>query len=378
MLLGAVIDSGLPVDVMRAELGKLAISGYSIDAHKAERGSIQGTQVHVNTVTQQNITYTINDFVNIVENSSLDNIVGNQAIQVLNRIAMAEAKVHGYDHPLEELGDIDTIIDVVGVCAGLSILGIDRLHCSPLPSGSGFIKTRHGTLPVPAPATMELIAMANAKIATPNDTYLNSGELVTPTGAALVTTLASFDSPLMEIESIGYGVGHKDMPTIPNLVSLWIGESNSYTNVTELSMLETNIDDMNPEILGYLREKLIELGALDAWFTSVHMKKGRPGTQLSMLCRPNNVPYFSKLIMRESSTLGIRIHSVNRYEADREIITIESSLGSVKVKLKSIDGSVVSVSPEYDDCKSIAEKSGMMLADVYLVVDKEAREFMGI
>ena len=297
---------------------------------------------------------------------------------MLERLEEAEARVHGEDHQLQELGDLDTIIDVAGVIAGLELLGIEKLYSSPLPAGWGVISTRKGALPVPAPATAQLMEMSGARVTPPRGPYLSAGELVTPTGAALITTLASFDAPPMSVERMGYGVGTRDNPDIPNVLALWIGETENTIASTQVSLLETNIDDMSPEIMGHVQEELMRQGALDAWFSPIQMKKNRPAVTLSVLCRPAMESALARTILRETSTLGVRVQAMSRYEAEREIVSVNTSFGLVRVKLKKDGGAILSVSPEYDDCREIAHRQGMPLQEVFRRVERDARAALGL
>ena len=378
MLLGALVDAGLSLEELRGELSKLPLTGYSIEASKAQRGVIGGTHVTVDLHPESRGTHTIQDFLDMVQTSALSGPVKDKACQVLGRLEEAESRVHGESHELQELGEIDTIIDVVGVVAGFEALGIERLYSSPLPSGWGVISSRKGALPVPVPATMQLMIMANARVTPPEGPYMRAGELVTPTGAALITTLASFDAPPLTLERVGYGVGSKDMADIPNVLALWIGETQDTEELPKVSLLETNIDDMSPEILGYLQEKLLQHGALDVWFSPIQMKKNRPAVTVSVISRPSMESALTKVMLEESSTLGVRVHSLRRYEAEREVVTVDTSLGEARVKVKKIEGKIVSLSPEFEDCKEIAEREKMPLQEVYRLVERDARTSLGI
>lgn len=372
MLLGALVDAGLSVEILREQLSKLPIEGYSIECHKAQRGVIRGTQVTVYIDRPSNESHSIQDFLLMVDASSLPPSVKETACRVLSRIDAAEARVHGESHQLQELGEIDTVIDVVGVVSGIESLGIDKLYSSPLPSGWGVVTSKKGPLPVPVPATMELMTMANARVIAPDGPYLRAGELVTPTGAALITTLASFDVPTLELQQIGYGVGSKDIAELPNVIALWIGETEKNETLNEVALLETNIDDMNPEILGHVHEKLLQHGALDVWFTPIQMKKNRPAVALSVICRPYMESSLIKLILEESSSLGVRVHALKRFEADREVVSVETSLGKALVKLKKLDGKITGLSPEFESCKEIAQRDGLSLQEVYRLVERDA------
>ena len=378
MLLGALVDAGLPIEKLKQELSKLHLAGYSIEARLEHRGIIQGTQVTVEQHSQANETHTLQEFCDIVQASSLSDNVKKRACEVLERLESAEALVHGEGHQLQELGDIDTVIDVVGAVAGLKALGVEKLYSSPLPSGWGVISSRKGLLPVPAPAVVQLMIMAHAAMLPPQGPYLTAGELVTPTGAALITTLATFDAPPLTVERVGYGVGAKDMEEIPNVLALWIGEAEDNDVLAQVSLLETNIDDTTPELLGYVQEKLLQNGALDAWFTPIQMKKNRPAVTLSVICRPSLETSLVKLMMEESSTLGVRVHPLRRYEAEREVVSVSTSLGHAKVKIKRLEGRIVSLSPEFEDCRTIAQREGMPLQEVYRRVERDARASLGM
>ena len=378
MLLGALIDAGLPLDDLKGELSKLPLDGYAVNATIAQRGVIRGTHVSVETGGGRKASHSIHDFLEMVDAAALSPRVKENSKAVLERLEEAEARVHGENHQLQELGDIDTIIDVVGVAAGLELLGIEKLYSSPLPAGWGVVSTRKGALPVPAPATVQLMEMSKAKVAPPEGPYLKAGELVTPTGAALITTLASFDAPALSLERVGYGLGTRDNPDIPNVLALWIGETAASSALAQVSLVETNIDDMSPEILGHVQEELMRQGALDAWFSPIQMKKNRPAVTLSVLCRPNMESALVKTILEETSTLGVRVQTLNRYEAEREIVSVDTALGAARVKVKKEAGVVVGVSPEYDDCKEIAQREGMPLKEVFRRVERDARAALGI
>jgi hypothetical protein len=378
MLLGALIDAGLSLQELRGELSKLPIKGYSVEAQAAQRGVVRGTHVTVDLDPDSKTIHTIQDFIGMVQTSALSDSVKEKACEVMKRLEAAEARVHGESHELQELGEIDTIIDVVGVVAGFEALGIEQLYSSPLPSGWGVVSSRKGPLPVPVPATMQLMTMGNARVVPPEGPYLRAGELVTPTGAALITTLASFDAPTLTVERMGYGVGSKDMAEIPNVLALWIGGTQDAEALGQVLLLETNIDDMTPEVLGYVQEKLLQEGALDVWFTNIQMKKNRPAVALSVICRPSLESALIKVIMAESSTLGVRVHSLKRHEAEREVITVDTSLGQARVKVKKLEGKITSLSPEFEDCKEIAERNELPLQEVYRLVERDARISMGI
>ncbi len=290
--------------------------------------------------------------------------------RVFRRLAEAEAKVHGESVEtvhLHDVGAVDAIVDVMGTVAGLRVLGVEEVFASPLPAGDGSIEGPHGSLPVPAPATLELLSRVKAPLRAPG---AERGELVTPTGAAIVTTLAKFERPEMTLERVGYGAGSRDIAGRPNMLRIWLGERIAAS--TPMVLIETNIDDMTGEMLGYARDKLLEVGAADVWFTSIQMKKGRPGLMLSVLCSEAEEAALARLLLRETSTLGVRVRPVHRWEAEREVLEFESSLGPAAVKVKRLPGEPPSVAPEFEACKRLAEASGLPLAEVYRVVQAEA------
>lgn len=378
MLLGALLDAGLPLEDLSAELAKLPVDGFSLEATAAHRGVIRGTLVTVSHERHEGGSYTIRDFTRMVDGSALSAQVKERACLVLERLEEAETRVHGEGHALHELGDLDTIVDVVGVVAGLALLGIERLYSSPLPCGWGVIASRKGPLPSPAPATMQLIHMSGAKVVPPRGPYLTAGELVTPTGAALITTLAEFDPPPMRVERLGYGAGSRDSEEIPNVLALWVGEAEETGSGSQVSLLETNIDDSTPELLGHVQELLMGRGALDAWFTPIQMKKNRPAVTLSVICRLGMESTLAGAILEETSTLGVRVQTLGRYEAEREVIAVETTLGHVGVKVKRVDGRIAGLSPEFEDCREIALREGLPLQEVYRRAERDARAELGI
>ena len=378
MLLGCLLNVGLPIETLGKSLEKLHISGYRIEHIESSRGMIRGTQVIVHQEENTTHGYSIHDFTNLVQNSDLSEETKSKSISVLQKLEAAEILVHGEGHELHELGDLDTIIDIVGVIAGFESLNIDKIYCSPLPLGWGIINTRKGPLPIPAPATSHLINMSNARVVPPTKEYMEAGELVTPTGAAIITTLASFDPPSFSVNRIGYGVGSRDIPTLPNVISIWLGETEQSLEQNVVSTLETNIDDSTPELIGYVTEKMLASGALDVWITPIYMKKNRPGVTLSVLSTLEYQDKLLSLMLQETSTLGVRIINSNRYAADREIMTLNTSLGNVNIKVKKINDSITSISPEYEDCKNIALSQEVPLYEVFRIVELEARNILGI
>ena len=271
---------------------------------------------------------------------------------------------------LHDVGAVDAIVDVMGAVAGLRLLGAEKLYCSALPLGSGDVSGPHGVLPVPAPATLELMAMSAAPIrASPAP-----GELVTPTGAAIVTTLVAFERPEMTVERVGYGAGTRDPEGRPNVLRLWLGASPEGRGTRPMLLIETNIDDMTPEMLAYVQAKLLAEGAADAWLAPVTMKKGRAAVVLSVLCTEADEERIARLLLRETSTLGVRVRPVHRWEAEREVLEFESSLGPAAVKVKRLPGEPPRFAPEYESARALAESSGLPIAEVYRIVEREAEE----
>ena len=311
----------------------------------------------------------------MIDGSALEPAVARRSRDVLRRLAEAEAAVHGTtidDTRLHELGSLDTIVDVVGSVAGLELLQVARVYSSALPSGSGTVKSEHGPLPVPAPATAALLAMASAPVTPPPNGAVDAGEMVTPTGAAILTSLATFRQPSLTLERVGYGLGSRESTQYPNVLALWLGEETGMAYTTNNTLIETNVDDMGGNLMGYLHERLFEMGARDVWFTPIQMKKNRPGTMISAIVPSELESQAVDLIMRESSTLGVRVRPVARYEAERAVVEIDTSLGRVQVKVKRIGGRDIGVSPEYESCRRIALEKGLPLKDVYGVVQREA------
>jgi uncharacterized protein (TIGR00299 family) protein len=377
MILGALIDVGVPIEDLRHSLDGLNADGYSLSSHPANRGGVRGTQVTVEQDEKGRKPRRFQDFMKIIEKGDLQPNVAERASAVFRRLAEAEAMVHRTsveDIELHELGEVDTLVDVVGCVIGLEMLGIERLYSSPLPSGSGVIESAHGMLPVPAPATSALFAMARAPIVPPPRNARDAGEMVTPTGAAILTTLATFRQPTLNLERVGYGLGSRESRHYPNALALWLGEETGETYNTSLTVIETNVDDMSGELLGYVQERLFDLGARDVWFTPIQMKKNRPATMISAIVPSDLELRAVALVMKETSTLGVRVRPLARYEAERENVEIETSLGTINVKVKRLEGQNVSASPEYEDCRKIALGREIPLQEVYRIVQREAEE----
>jgi pyridinium-3,5-bisthiocarboxylic acid mononucleotide nickel chelatase len=366
MVLGALVDAGADFRAIESELRKLGLEGWSISAGKVKRGAISATHVKVET-TEDHHHRGLSIILGRIDKANLAPRAAGRARKIFTRLAEAEAKVH--QMPVEqvhfhEVGAVDSIVDIVGSAIGFELLGIDEFACSGFDVGAGQVKTAHGLLPVPAPATAELLRGA--------PTY-SSGverELVTPTGAAIATTLASRFSeiPKMTLRAIGYGAGSADLKEKANVMRLLIGES----EISEpgehwdapISVIETNLDDMSPQIYGYFVDRALAAGALDVFSTSVLMKKNRPGQLVTLLCEHSNLSRLMDLIFRETTTIGVRTYEVRRKTLDRELVPVATPFGDVRVKVSRMNGTVLNATPEYEDCQRIAAACGVPLKQV--------------
>jgi uncharacterized protein (TIGR00299 family) protein len=365
MTLGALVNAGCPVDLLRAELKSLQIPGWTLTAEKVWKNGMAATRARVETEDQQKHR-SLTTILEILKNSQLAPSVQERASRIFQKLGEAEAYVH--DTPIEnihfhEVGAVDAIVDIVGSCIGFHALGIERFACSPLNVGGGTVKMAHGILPVPAPATARLLQGA--------PTFSNGvqRELVTPTGAAIVATLCdSFGpQPPMTVSAIGYGAGSTDLEGQPNVVRIMIGEPAekvSHADDEEISIIEANLDDMNPQIYGYVLEKALSAGALDVYTTALQMKKNRPGTLLTILCRPKDIDTMMSLIFAETTTFGVRTHRAQRRALPREWVNVSTSYGSVRIKLSRSNGHILHVTPEYDDCRKLAVENQVPLQQV--------------
>jgi hypothetical protein len=362
MLLGALLDAGLPRETLERELARLALPGWELKVSRAQRGFIAGTRVEV-AATESPPPRRLRDILALLEGSQLRDPVKTQARQVFVRLAEAEGKVHGTSPEevhFHEVGAVDAIVDVVGAAAGLEALGVEKVVCSPLPLGRGWVKFEHGQSPVPAPAVAELVKGA------PVYAGEVEAELTTPTGAAIVTTLCEEFGPLpaMRIEAVGYGAGSREQAR-PNLLRLLVGQSQEVPAREKVVVLETNLDDMSPELYDHVLGRLFKAGALDAYLTPILMKKNRPATLLTVLCEQAKSNELAEILFRETTTLGVRVRESERWCLEREWVEVETRWGKVRVKLGRLGGEVVTIAPEYDDCRRVAETTGAALKEVY-------------
>jgi len=354
IFLGCLLDAGWTLERLRFAIAQLRLPAdeYAIDARGIMKGPLRATLADVQT-SEGHAHRHLADIENIIGASDLPDGVKRNAIAVFTRLADAEAKVHGTTRDqihFHEVGAMDAIIDIVGVCAGLHELGIEKLFASALPLGQGWTQSQHGQIPLPAPATLELLAAAKA----PTRPAPGPGEWVTPTGAALVCALATFGQPPMTLEKIGTGAGTKNTPW-PNVARLWLGQP--VAQGAGMVQLETNIDDMNPQLYAAVSDKLFAAGAKDVWFTPIQMKKNRPAILLSALAPATHEAALSQVMLEETTTLGVRVHTLeDRHEARREMREVQTPHGPVHVKVKFVAGKAVGAMPEYDDCKALADK----------------------
>ena len=377
MLLSALLDLGLPLEALQGELAKLGLDGYELTATLETRREVRGTKLSVNILDRTR--YSPRALLDCIAQSSLPAEIKEKCEKTLSALWQAESRVHGEPQQaleLEELGSIDTLVDVVGVAVGLWHLGVRQVYAAPLVLGAPSPPRWPGGYSNPAPATLELVAMYGAPVAADLPVFQGAGELTTPTGAAIIASMATFERPAMSVTGVGVGLGTRDPENFPNVVRVWLGET-AAASVARLQgnivLLETNMDDVTGETLGYAQECLFALGALDVWYTPVQMKKNRPGVVFSALVPQSLEGEAVALILRETPTLGIRTRPVERYVAERENVPLETDLGIISVKVKSLEGKAVSVSPEFEDCRRVALETGLPLQEVYQRAEAEAR-----
>jgi uncharacterized protein (TIGR00299 family) protein len=364
MILGALVDAGLSIDVLRSELSRLNIPEFEINSSRVEKNGFSAVKVNVD-VTDQPPERHLEEINQIIHKSSLSDSVKSRALRVFENIAQTEARIHNKPVDqvhLHELGGTDTIIDVTGALIGLEILEITSISSSPVPVGRGFIKGAHGQIPLPSPATLSLLK------GVPVFGREVEAELVTPTGAALLVEIAEDfgPPPPMVIESIGYGAGGRDLP-IPNLLRILVGDitDTGASTFERLLVLETNLDDLNPEIYPYVVDRLFTEGALDVTMIPIQMKKNRPGTQIQVLCDHFQGEKLKSILFQETTTLGIRRYHVDRHALARRTVTVKTPFGDIRVKVAVTDQGAEKISPEYEDCKLLAEESNLPISQIY-------------
>jgi hypothetical protein len=373
MTLGALVDAGCRLELLRDGLSGLQVPGWSLSSEKVWKNGMSATFVGV-TTEDQTRHRSFSAILEILDKSQLSDTVRKDAAAIFRGLGEAEASVH--DVPLEkihfhEVGAVDAIVDIVGACIGFEALGIRKFACSPLNVGGGTAKMAHGILPVPAPAT--------AKLLQGKPTYSNGvqRELVTPTGAAIVATLCDQfgPQPPMSVSAIGYGAGSADLEGQPNVLRIMLGETAEKVVLgfdEEIFVIEANLDDMNPQIYGYFLEKALAAGALDVYTTPVQMKKNRPGTLLTLLCKPQDANALMSLVFAETTTFGARTYSAQRRTLPRESVKVHTKFGDVRIKLSRVNGSIRHVAPEYEDCRKLAAEKNVPL---HQVIDEAVRAF---
>ncbi len=367
MIVGSLLDAGLGFAELENEIKKLGLGNVKIKASKIVKQNIASTKFDVICEEQRHHRH-LEDLNAMVEKSSLEKEVIETAKEVFMKIAVAEAKIH--DMPLEkvhfhEVGAVDTIIDVVAALTGFKKLGIEKVFCSRLNVGSGFVTFSHGKFPVPAPATAEILK------GVPSYSTDSKGELVTPTGAAIITALADTfgDMPSMITTAIGYGAGSKDFEH-PNVLRLFIGDADNQKPADDVYVIETNIDDMNPQWYDHIIDRLYMEGALEVFLTNIQMKKNRPGTRLTILGKPIDKEKLLHVIFSETTSIGVRIRKEAREILKRETSNITTPHGKVKVKITWYKGEKVNLKVEYDDLKRLARENGMPLKQISEEIDK--------
>lgn len=371
MIVAAMLDAGLSLDDVRADLARLPVGGYHLATRRVDKQHIAATQFLVEIEGQDSHHHehahhhgrSLGAIRRLIQQSDLDDAIIGMALRVFETIGRAEAAIHGVpldDVHFHEIGAIDSIVDIVATAAGFHRLGLERVYCSPFPLGQGLIETRHGLYPIPAPATLRILAEAGA----PTRPSTSDKEQVTPTGAGILATVAEFRQPAMRLQRVGHGAGRATLQ-VPNVIRLWIGEADEAEGeAEELHVLETTIDDMNPELYPDIIQAALDAGALDAVLIPIIMKRGRPATRIEILCRPRDADLLTAFLLHHTSTLGVRSHGVERVAAPREFATVETRFGPVQAKVKRWGGTRVTV-PEYSSCRERAAAGGVPILDVY-------------
>jgi uncharacterized protein (TIGR00299 family) protein len=372
MILGALVDAGAPVEALRAQLATLPLEGWALTTREVRRGAFRATKVDVEVEHRHHPHHrTLGDVLGILRGSRLAPAAREAAERVFGRLAEAEARVHGETPDtvhFHDVGAVDAIVDIAGAAVGLTLLGAGPVHASALPVGGGFVDGPHGRIPVPAPGTAELLR------GWPVVDTGDRGELVTPTGAAILTTLAVPGSmPAMTVTAVGYGAGTRDPADRPNLLRCFLGEPAAEAVADEtIVQAETTIDDMSPQLYEPLIDRLLAAGALDVFLTPVIMKRSRPGVVVTVLCPPARIEHLSGALFQETSTIGVRWSEWKRRRLPREIVTLATTFGPIPFKVSRLDGRVVTVTPEFADVVRVAREKGLAVREVLDRVRAEA------
>ena len=380
-MLGALIDAGADINELKSQLALLGISEYELITQKVVKYGLSATDVEVDIKHHHHEEHnhhhgrTYTEIAEIIKSSGLNDRTKERAISIFTRLGVAEAKIHNCtidEIHFHEVGAVDAIVDIVGTCICMELLDIDKVYCGYIPTFYGTVKCAHGTIPLPAPATAELLKGAKWK------TVGIEGELVTPTGAAIASALSeNFGKmPSMTIKSIGYGSGKKDFG-MPNLLRVIIGETDdcSCKYMPEVTVIETNIDDLNPQIYEVVMERLLKAGALDVYITPIQMKKNRPAILLTVLSKEETVKELCNIVFEETSTIGIRLDKKKRICMPREFVAVSTKYGEIKIKVIKQDNKIINAQPEYEDCKSAAAKHSV---PVKMVHDAAVTEYWKI
>jgi len=377
MILGALVDAGVSFETLERELAGLGLEGYRLERRDVMKAGFRATKVDVHVhegAAAHHPERTLAAILALIEDSRLATPVKDHAARIFRRLAEAEARVHGTTAErvhFHDVGAVDAIVDVTGACVGLHLLGIEAVHVGALPVGGGFVQGPHGRIPVPGPATAELL-----KGFPTIDTGVRR-ELVTPTGAAVLTTLAAGAGamPAMHVRVVGYGAGTMDLDT-PNVLRLFVGETAVAAPTETILQVETTVDDMSPQLYEPLIERLLESGALDVFLTPVIMKRSRPGVVLTALCEPARVADLSRVLFEESSTIGVRWTAYQRARLEREIVQLTTAYGAVGFKVSRFEGRVITVTPEFEDVRRIARAKGLPVREVLEQARIEGRQLI--
>lgn len=373
MILGALVDAGLPLGDLQAAIAGVGVSGIALSAETVKRGAFRGTLVHVTTAEHGHAHRHLADIRRILEAADIPDEVRADAGRIFQRLAEAEASAHGVAVEkihFHEVGALDAIADIVGAAWGIRRLGLVAVHASPVNVGSGFVKGAHGTMPVPAPGTAALLT------GFPSYGSDIPVELTTPTGAAILTTLATGWGPMpsMTIERTAYGAGQRDIPAQPNLLRLIVGDAPAHHERDQVAVLEANIDDMNPQFFEPLLDRLLEAGALDAFLAPLLMKKSRPASLLTVLAESADADHLAALVLSHTTTFGVRTYRADRWKRSRDFVTVATPYGDVRIK-RGLDGDRVTIlSPEFEDCRRLAKTAGVPVQTVYEAAKRAAHD----
>ena len=373
MILGAMVDAGIDIKALKKELKKLDLHGYSLKVSKVKRKGIKGTKVDVIVDKKKHLHHThYKDIKRLIERSKLPEKIKEDSLSIFKNIAEAEAKIHrtSVDNVhFHEVGAVDSIVDVVGASICINLLNPDIILSSPINTGKGMVKTEHGLLPVPAPATTEMLK------GFPSYSSDIEFELATPTGVGIITAMAKASNtiPVMKTNAIGYGAGSKDFSDSPNLLRIMIGEGYSPSEQDSITVIESNIDDMNPQFYDHIMNRIFDAGALDVFLTPIIMKKNRPAVKITLLSDNDNVNKLADILLKETTSFGLRMYKTERIKLEKEIKTVKTEYGSTKVKIGKKNGKIINIAPEYEDCKRIANERGISIREVYEKVKSATR-----